>query len=213
MNRSHCPTSRWMWVLTALLWGFWTGCGPIPTDSDNDVRVGQTDGERVYANVEWGFQITIPSSNEWGFTAQTSYRQREANGLPWVQIVISKNVDATGTGVRPSLTLRPRAVSAGTNAEILATIMEADFRSIYLGYTSQKKRSLNLAPFQSTGDSVRAVDWEFTTMLPVGSFDRFFATAVMDEDDRGYTAVGTGNQNVFPVEEYRQIISTLRFTR
>lgn len=213
MSCSHCPTSRWTWVLTALLCGFWTGCGPIPTDSDGDVQVGQIDSERVYENDEWGFQITIPGGNEWGFTAQTSYRQREANGLPWVRVVISKNVDASGTGVRPSLTLRPRAVSAGTSADILATIMETDFKSIYLGYTPRRKRSLNLAPFQSTQDSVRAVDWEFTTMLPVGAFNRFFAAAVIDEDDRGYTAVGTGNQNVFPVDEYRQIIATLRFTR
>ena len=209
MNVSVIRSMRW--PLTFVVFGFWTGCGPIPTDPQVDLT--DTGEARIYVNDEWGFQITIPSTGEWGFTAQTSFQHRESNGLPSVEVVISKNVDATGTGVRPSLTLRPRALALGTNENVLATMLDEEFRAAFLGYSPQVKQRRNLPPLQAGGDPVLAIEWEFRTRIPVGSFSRFIATVVVDEDRRGYVLIGSGSQQVFPVDEYRQIASTLRFVR
>ena len=210
MNVLFLGSMRWTAALTFAVGGFWAGCGPIPTAPEVDIT--DIGGERVYANDEWGFQITIPGSDDWGFTAQTSFRQRLANGLPSVEVVISKNVDATGNGDRPTLTLRPRALALGTNAGILATMLEEEFRSAFLGYSPQQKQGLNLPASQLGGDSVRAIEWEFTSRIPVGLFSRFIVTVLVDKDRRGYVFIGAGTPLAFPVDEYKQIASTLRFT-
>lgn len=173
------------------------GCGPIPEDTANNPTT-ESDGGRVYSNDEWGFRITVP--DVWGWTAQTSFQAREPNGLPRVEVVMNR--EAIG-GFEAVLTLRPRALSENSTLQTVTAELEEEFKSTFLGYRAQEKRT-----FQISGRD--GIEWVFRTVFLRRRGDRFFVTVVLD-GRKAYLMMGNGTSAAFPVDEYRSIASSLEF--
>ena len=189
-------------VLLLLLAFAAAGCGPIPTDPDADTTLG----DRVYANKEWGFQITIPDDSTWSWTAQTFYQDREPNGLPRVTVWIYKR-PRDGGEFRPTLTLEPRALLKDDTLEKLVASLEENLKasSDFRGYTAAEKQTMQVA-------SNEAVEWTFRTFARAGLGNRFLVTVVV-HGRHGYLIMGDGVSSYFPVDEFRGIISSLRFLK
>ena len=172
-------------------------CGPSPEDTANN-PTGDSDGDRVYSNDEWGFRITVP--DVWGWTAQTSFQTREPNGLPRVEVVMNREPIS---GFAAVLTLRPRALADKATLQTVTAELEEEFKATFLGYRAQEKRT-----FQNSGRE--GIEWIFRTVFLRQRGDRFFVTVVLD-GRKAYLMLGNGTSAAFPVDEYRTIVSSLEF--
>ncbi len=196
-----CRKQMWIPVFLCLLAQFAPGCGPIPNDSASDSS--SSDG-RVYINEEWGFQLTIPDDSTWSWNSRTLFQNRESNGLPRVNVLILKN-PLEGRRFRPTLSVDPRGVSAGTLFETFVASLEEDFKARFIGYNAEEKRTLQVS-------SAEAVEWTFR-VARIGGFANRFLVAVVMRERQGYVMLGSGISSHFPVEGYRQITSSLKFLR
>ena len=172
-------------------------CGPIPEDTANN-PTDDSDGSRVYSNEEWGFRISVP--DVWGWTAQTNFQTRESNGLPRVEVVMNREPISGFVAV---LNLRPRALSENATLQTVTAELEEEFKSTYLGYRAQEKRT-----FQISGRE--GIEWIFQTVFLSRRGDRFFVTVVLD-GRKAYLMMGNGMSAAFPVDEYRLIASSIEF--
>lgn len=185
------------------------GCGPIPKDP---VSSGEETGDLVYVNEYWGFRLTRPNEY-WGISAQTFPLLRDAkNGLPYVDVRISTPyLDFPSTTFRPELRLEPRGLSNGTQLDGLVGEFEKELKVLFEGYQvvgEQQRLTLE------AGDAV--VLWEFRN--PISAQNRSypgtrFLAAVALHNREGYFIIANGNANGFPVEDYRSIVSSLRFAK
>lgn len=192
MSGRRTPFRFWLAGLFAIL-----SCGPIPEDTANN-PTGDTDGDRVYSNDEWGFRITVP--DVWGWTAQTSFQTREPNGLPRVEVVMNREPIS---GFEAVLTLRPRALSEKATLQTVTAELEEEFKATFLGYRAEAKRKL-------TAPGREGIEWIFRTVFLRRRGDRFFITVVLD-GRKAYLMMGNGTSAAFPVDEYRAIASSLEF--
>ncbi len=172
-------------------------CGPIPDDTANN-PTADADGNRVYSNDEWGFRISVP--DVWGWTAQTSFQTRESNGLPRVEVTMQREPISGFVAV---MNLRPRALSENATLQTVTAELEEEFKSTFLGYRAEEKRT-----FQISGRE--GIEWIFRTVFLRRRGDRFFVTVVLD-GRKAYLMMGNGMSAVFPVDEYRSIASSLEF--
>ena len=181
-----------------------SACSPIPTAP---VEEGQG-GDLVYANESWGFQITRPDST-WGFSAQIYYQDREANGLPRVEIRLLAPQAISTTTFRPVLYMKPSPLSEDATLDSLVSDIEQALEDSFAGYDPGEKSAGVLA-------TKPAMQWQFelqsSSQLNFLTGDRFFVTAVQN-GTHGYLLVGSGISGSFPVEAYRQIASNIVFTR
>ena len=185
------------WIPVVL---FLAGCGQIPTDPDTDPTVGG----RVYTNTDWGFQIAIPQDTTWSWTAQTFFQDRDSNGLPRVEVRISKR-PLENTQFRPTMLLSPRALPRETGLESATASLEEELRSSFLGYNPGEKDSVLVS-------SSSGLEWVFRMVSLRGEGDRFLAVVLVHERE-GYIFLGSGVSYHFPVEEFRDIIRTLNFLK
>ncbi len=172
-------------------------CGPIPEDTANN-PTNDSNGDRVYSNDEWGFRVSVPGA--WGWTAQTNFQAREINGLPRVEVVMNREPIA---GFGAVLTLRPRALSETATLQTVAAELEEEFKSTFLGYRAEEKRT-----FQISGRD--GIEWTFRTVFLRRRGDRFFVSVVLD-GRKAYLMMGNGTSAAFPTEEYRSIASSIEF--
>jgi len=183
------------------------GCGQIPTDPD----VNLTDGELVYFNETWGFQVSRPTA-DWGISAQTFPQQRYNNGLPVVDVrIASPLTQFLGAAFRPELHLEPRAVSEGIDIEALAVAFEEnELKLIFEGYeTLESKQKVQIAEGE-------LIEWRFRNSGFAAPSQQYpgtrFLAAVAVHGDRGYFMIGNGSNDVgFPIDDYRLIAESLRF--
>ena len=183
------------------------GCGSIPTAPD----LGVPDGELVYVNDTWAFQVSRPTS-DWGISAQTFLQQRYTNGLPFVEVhIASPFTEFLGAAFRPELFLEPRAIIEGSDIVALATAFEENELKVkFEGYgIVEDKQKISL----SGGE---LIVWQFRnapSALPNQQFPgtRFLAAIAVNKD-KGYYMIGNGSNDVgFPVVEYRSIVESIRF--
>lgn len=197
-----------MWhrlVVFALL--FVASCGSIPTDSNSNLA----DGELVYVNDTWGFQISRPTS-DWGISAQTFLQQRYDNGLPVVEVHVATPLNEfTGGPFRPELYLEPRSVSDGINIDALAVAFEEnELKVLFEGYEAlEDKQKIEIADGE-------LVQWVFRNSPFSAPSRRFpgtrFLAAISVHKDQMYVMIGNGSNDVgFPVDDYRLIAQSLRF--
>lgn len=183
------------------------GCGQIPTDPD----VNLANGELVYVNDTWGFQISRPAT-DWGISAQTFPQQRYNNGLPVVEVhIASPLTEFIGADFRPELYLEPRAVSDGIDIDALAVAYEDnELKVIFEGYeTVGDRQRVQIADGE-------LIQWQFRNSPFAAQSRRYpgtrFLAAIAVHKDQGYFMIGNGSGNVgFPIDEYRLIASSLRF--
>lgn len=175
-------------------------CGPIPDDTVSSGTDQSSD--RVYVDNDWGFQIAIPDAAVWGWTSQTFYQSRESNGLPRVELRMTRQ-PLDGSTFRPTMVVEPRALPANATIQTFVAELEEGFKARYLGYRSEQKRV-----FEISGRD--AVEWEFRT-VPIRSIgDRFLITVVVDSR-KVYVLLGSGLFSSYPLDDYRQIAASLRF--
>ncbi len=179
-------------------------CGPIPTDP-NDSLI--TDGDdQTYTNEAWGFQISRPDTT-WGLNVQTLQQVREANGLPRVEVRIFRSPKPGEPQFRPTLYLKPSALSRDATLESLVTDLEEELQTVFSGYTAGEKRTVQV-------ESDTAMEWQFRirSSSPRNFLlgNRFLVTAVL-HNNQGYLMLGSGVFGAFPLETYRQIASSLVF--
>lgn len=186
---------------------FVCGCGQIPTDPN----VTLINGELVYVNDTWGFQISRPTA-DWGISVQTFNQQVYNNGLPVVEVhIASPLTEFLGAEFRPELYLEPRAVSDGIDIDALAVAFEDnELKIIFEGYEVLGTREkIELA-------NGELVQWQFRNSPFAAQSQRYpgtrFLAAIAVHNDQGYFMIGNGSGNVgFPIDEYRLIASSLRF--
>lgn len=183
------------------------GCGTIPTSPE----LGVPEGELVYVNDTWGFQVSRPTS-DWGVSAQTFLTQRFANGLPAVEVhIASPFTEFLGAAFRPELVLEPRAIVVGKDINALAVEYEENNLKVQFdGYAAlEEKQKISIAGGE-------LIVWQFRnapSSLPNQRYPgtRFLA-AIAVHDDQGYYMIGNGSNDVgFPISEYRLIAESLRF--
>lgn len=196
-----CRNQQWIPVFLILLAQVTPGCGPIPTDPD--IEDSSSEGT-VYVNEEWGFQLTIPEDSTWSLNAQTLFHNRASNGLPKVNVQISK-FPLQGTRFRPTLVVDPRALPRGNTIERFVTSLEEELRGRFIGYSAEEKRTLRI-------DAAEGVEWVFRAASFRGYGSRYLASAVVYRQ-QVYVMLGSGISVHFPLEEYRGIISSLKFLR
>ena len=170
--------TMWIPISLFLLAKFALGCGQIPTDSDS--KFSSADG-RVYVNEEWGFQLTMPDDSTWSLRSGTDYLNRESNGLPRVNVRISK-ISLEGRRFQPTLSVNPRLVARGTTLETFVATLEEDLKASFIGYNAGEKQLLQLA-------SAGAVEWIFHT-AHLGRDGRPNLAAVVVQDRQGYIMLG-----------------------
>lgn len=197
-----------MWHrLTMFALVFVVGCGSIPTDSD----LGVPDGELVYVNDTWGFQISRPTA-DWGISAQTFLQQRYDNGLPVLEVhIASPLTEFLGASFRPELYLEPRSVSNGIDIDALALAFEEnELKVTFEGYEAlEDKQKIEIADGE-------LVQWVFRNSPFAAPSRRFpgtrFLAAISVHKDQMYVMIGNGSQDTgFPVDDYRLIAQSLRF--
>lgn len=173
-------------------------CGSIPTDLlDADTEFSG----RVYVDDDWGFRISIPDATEWGFTAQTAVRDRLSNGLPRMELVITQApIDG---GFRPTLVLQPKALDRSDTVEHFANAAEQVHMGRFLGYQAGPKRTYTVG-------EAEVVDWVFTTVRIPAVGDRFLL-AVVKDGTKGYVLLGSGLGSQFPLDRYREMLSSMKF--
>jgi hypothetical protein len=184
------------------------GCGSIPNDPD----VGLADGELIYINDTWGFQVSRPTS-EWGISAQTFLQQRYNNGLPVVEVrIASPLTQSLSSSFRPELYLEPRAISTGIDIDALTVAFEEnELKVTFEGYELiGDKQKIQL----KNGE---LVEWQFRNSSFAAQSRQFpgtrFMAAVAVHKDQGYFMVGNGSGEVgFPVAEYLMIAESLKFS-
>jgi hypothetical protein len=196
-----CRNQRWIPVFLTLLAQLTLGCGPIPTDPDSETSSSEG---TVYVNEEWGFQLTVPDDSTWSLNAQTLFQDRESNGLPKVNVQISK-FPLQGTRFRPTLVVDPRALPRGNTIETFVASLEEELRARFIGYGAEEKRTLQI-------DAAEGVEWVFRTASFRGYGSRFLAAVVVHRQ-QVYVMLGSGIRVHFPLEEYRGIISSMKFLR
>ncbi|MBT3605930.1 MAG: hypothetical protein HOE48_17795 [Candidatus Latescibacteria bacterium] len=187
---------------------FVVGCGSIPTDSNSNVA----NGELVYVNDAWGFQISRPTS-DWGISAQTFLQQRFDNGLPVVEVRVATPLNGSpGGSFRPELYLAPRSVSDGINIDALVVAFEEnELKVIFEGYEAlEDKQKIEIADGE-------LVHWVFRNSPFFAPSVRFpgtrFLAVISVHKDQMYVMIGNGSQDEgFPVEDYRLIAQSLRFS-
>ncbi len=187
-------------VLAILGVVFVLACGKIPTDSEDFTPTNPN--ARAYTDSDWGFQISIPDPAIWGWSSQTSYQDRASNGLPLVQIAISR-IPFEGSIFRPRMIVEPRGVSRDLTLETFVASLEEDLKARYIGYRADEKRVFTLS-------TRGAVEWTFRTVPLPGIGDRFLITVVMD-GRKGYVLLGSGLFSSFPLDGFREIVASLRF--
>lgn len=176
-----------------------SSCGPIPTDSD---EAGSESSDRTYVDKSWGFQIDIPDSSTWGYSAQTSSQERLANGLPRTEVRITQ-VPGEGSSFWPSLLLQASALDRDETVESFAQGVELYYKARYMGYQPEAKRFYQVA-------GAEVAEWVFTTVRVRTRGDRYMA-AVVKDDRKGYLLLGSGLGSVFPLENYREMVSSMKF--
>jgi hypothetical protein len=192
-------------IVLGLLWV--CGCGTIPTAPD----LGVADGELVYVNDTWGFQVSRPTT-DWGISAQTFLTQRYPNGLPAVEIHIASPItESLGAAFRPELFLMAKAVSDGIDIVELANAFEENELKVYFGGYGviEEKQKVTIAGGE-------LIVWQFrnapsalpSQWVPGTSF----LAAIAVHKDQGYFMIGNGSNDVgYPVAEYRKIVESIRF--
>lgn len=182
-----------------------SGCGPVPTDPDDDTG----SDERIYRNEQWGFQVTVPASTwDWSLNVQTHLLWVDVNGLPKVEVRMQKP-PADGLDFRPLLFLEPRALTQDTPLDTLVTFLEKEFQERFTGYSMMgDKKTIQVA-------SEKAAEWSFSTH-PIQEFgdhflaERFLATVVV-HNRQVYVVLGNGTREDFPLSGFRDILSNLVF--
>ncbi len=187
------------WVLVGLVLAV-GACGSIPNDSG--VNADEAGGS-TYTDSDWGFQITLPDPDTWGYSGQTLYQERYSNGLPRTEVRFTHVPEGGGSGFLPSLVVRPQVLSADGTVDAFAQTTEQLYRSQFMGYRSGAKS------YYRIGD-VEVVEWVFTTR-PLRSVGDRFLIAVMKDGRKGYLLLGSGLFSDFPVDGYKQMISGMRF--
>lgn len=179
-----------------------SACEPIPTAP---VQEEEADG-LAYTNESWGFRITRPDST-WGFSAQIYYQDREPNGLPRVEVRLLS--PAVAPPFRPELYMKPSALLEDATLDSLVASVEEALEESFSGYSPGEKAAVQLA-------TKPAMEWQFevpnSSQLNFMLGDRFFVAAIQN-GTHGYLFVGSGISGAFPVEAYRQVASSLVFTR
>jgi len=184
------------------------GCGTIPTAPED---LGIPDGELVYVNDTWGFQVSRPTT-DWGISAQTFLQQRYPNGLPAVELHIASPVtEFLGAAFRPELFLMAKAVSNGIGIVDLANTFEENELKVYFdGYGAlEEKQKITIADGELIVWQFRNTPSSLTNQWVPGT--RFLA-AIAVHKDQGYFMIGNGSNDVgYPVAEYRKIVESIRF--
>jgi hypothetical protein len=192
------PLNRW-WCPALLCFVLAMGaCGSI-TDSE---EAGSESNDRTYVDKNWGFQIEIPDADTWGYSAQTSSQERLSNGLPRTELRIT-HVPAEGADFLPSLRLQANVLDRDDTVESFAQGVEQYHKSRYMGYQAGDKRYYLVA-------GAEVVEWVFTTVQIRSVGDRFMA-AVVKDDKKGYLLLGTGLGSAFPLDSYREMVSSMKF--
>lgn len=196
----------WFFLSTILFIQIGLSCGKIPNDPNTEI----IRNERTYENKIWGFRITPP--DQWGLSATNLELQRDDNGKPKVEVRIYRTSRMIGgqTLFEPTFYLRPRALSPGITLDSLVLVVEKEFQERFQGYRTEEKN-------QTRVGKEEAVEWKFQ-VSPFGIQDRVFSgsrflSTVLIHGREWYFMLGTGEGPAenFPVEEYRQIVSTLTF--
>lgn len=185
-----------------------SGCSPVPTDPGAGGESGFS--ELAYSNTEWGFQISRPN-DQWGIQVQTFELDRDTNGLSRVDVRIASPILASLAGFRPQMQLIPRALPTGVTLDQLVTLYEEqDLMPQFDRYrVVGEKQKIQL-------NGGEAVQWQFRYSQLEVSNRRYpgtrFLTAVAIHNNIAYYMIGNGSQDAgYPLEEYQQIVSSLRF--
>ncbi len=83
--------------------------------------------------------------------------------------------------------------------------LEEELRARFIGYGAEEKRTLQI-------DAAEGVEWVFQTASFRGYGSRFLAAVVVHRQ-QVYVMLGSGIRVHFPLEEYRGIISSMKFLR
>jgi hypothetical protein len=190
------------------------GCGQIPEDTvGSSAATGLND--LVYSDDSWGFQISRPNDT-WGISVQTFPLSRDPqNGLPLVDVRVSSPFIGTQGSFRPELQMTPRGMLNGkTLDDLVIEYEEYELKLIFGGYQLVgEKQKVKL-------EGGEVVLWEFrNARLGQGanypgttySGTRFLA-AVAAHNRQSYFFIANGTTDGFPVADYKQIVSSLRFS-